>query len=1326
MGHKTYRVLALSATPGSKVEDVIKVVKNLHIAHLELRSENCLDVAPYSHSRKISTTVIPLGAELTQLRNQYVEILDSYAQRLKQLHILPQNIGNLSKGRVVMLYKEYQNRERGARHPQHNYIMKDFTLLISLFHGLELLIKHGSRVFLNFFDEHPEKSWIESDSRLTAFLERLRDDLGINPLAVNRSLLPDGSVPEMPHTLCFGHPKFDILRKVMTEHFNMYKEKNQETKAIVFCEYRESVNLVHCLLLQCRPLIKAQMFVGQGAGKVSQKHQLRVMRGFREGEWNTLVATCVAEEGLDVGSVDLIICFDISTRSPVRLVQRCGRTGRERGGQVYILVTEGREHQILMDCMRQRDGLNQKIHKSKDVEHNLYKFNPRMIPHGFTPECQKMHITVERKNVHESKLQNKKEDTIKNRKGQMDLRNILNRHSSRSNSSKKENNTCSQITQDEFQQLFPEGFKRKNLFLEVEEVWACSKDQLQLHVTKERQELDLATWLEWQRILQPTINIGHSADSEILTELLQYIDTKRFELPASTQNPNPSPLSLESPKAGPSSDKNFDIGDIEDIFADSLPGEDFLNENIELKSNDLSTSDQKNTLDFFGLESVEDIFADTDDGIIIETSANLFSEKSNNTTKHRNNNSDTDLIHPVSPSILSGAYRQRSAISPIHSDIQTPKSINKIQSPNSKLISIKPRRILERTSRKSTNNLTLNNIRDNSNSFEKMYTSEIATQPDFNNTKSLLSITQLVHMINKSDDDVPVPILSPHNLEKNIDQNDDLSVYTTQTNECIINKRIESPTLLTQARRNVINDRGDSSLLSTQADKKIIKERSDSPILLTQAIKSINDRICTPILLTQADKNVINVTSDPSSLLLQADKNVFDEKRFSPISSNFANTILKSNVDGENDPPVISVPHKKFINDREGSPILLTQADKKLLNACSQAKLENEKVNHSRSLIIQDSDSDFEDTTVYDMDSEFESNNFSRKKLYCPLTPLSENPSTSKRKERSSDGEISNFSSPYFTKKRKVSKNENDISSLQEKVKAALKKNNDHLNYTFSQQCSHPQKENISPQSELCSDTIRIGLDEKKSPKEKHLDNLIQKLRIFSREKSNLLNKSHASTTDERTDKNYSTASINTSFEDSDDDFVSNEKNYTKQDVPKKRSQKTKTKANQFLDLEAELSEASHDSGDELTDDSAGSIVDFICDENETLSQQVDMQAHYLNSVKSPVKGIFKIPQLPQKFDVCSQNVNDDEHYEMDSFCVDSHIGLTQINDMSELEIAEKRLEAKRRKRNRRKRLHDCELNPISLTIERESSIVAKRKTKYIKRQINSDSDDSN
>lgn len=58
---------------------------------------------------------------------------------------------------------------------------------------------------------------------------------------------------------------------------------------------------------------------------------------FRAGGYNTIVATSIAEEGLDIMEVDLVICFDANI-SPLRMIQRMGRTGRKRDGRVDILL----------------------------------------------------------------------------------------------------------------------------------------------------------------------------------------------------------------------------------------------------------------------------------------------------------------------------------------------------------------------------------------------------------------------------------------------------------------------------------------------------------------------------------------------------------------------------------------------------------------------------------------------------------------------------------------------------------------------------------------------------------------------------------------------------------------------------------------------------------------------------------------------------------------------------------------------------------------------------------------------------------------------------
>ena len=52
---------------------------------------------------------------------------------------------------------------------------------------------------------------------------------------------------------------------------------------------------------------------------MSRKLQAQTIENFKSGVNNVIVATCVGEEGIDIGEVDLIILFD-STASGIRTV----------------------------------------------------------------------------------------------------------------------------------------------------------------------------------------------------------------------------------------------------------------------------------------------------------------------------------------------------------------------------------------------------------------------------------------------------------------------------------------------------------------------------------------------------------------------------------------------------------------------------------------------------------------------------------------------------------------------------------------------------------------------------------------------------------------------------------------------------------------------------------------------------------------------------------------------------------------------------------------------------------------------------------------------
>jgi len=104
-----------------------------------------------------------------------------------------------------------------------------------------------------------------------------------------------------------------------------------------------------------------------------------------------LVATSIGEEGLDIGDVDLIICYDTNS-SPVRMLQRMGRTGRKREGRVVFLCTEGKEEKDHIKSQVNYLQIQRKIAAGDDFDFDLVN-SPRILPPEFQPACVKKEIT---------------------------------------------------------------------------------------------------------------------------------------------------------------------------------------------------------------------------------------------------------------------------------------------------------------------------------------------------------------------------------------------------------------------------------------------------------------------------------------------------------------------------------------------------------------------------------------------------------------------------------------------------------------------------------------------------------------------------------------------------------------------------------------------------------------------------------------------------------------------------------------------------------------------------------------------------------------------
>lgn len=125
---------------------------------------------------------------------------------------------------------------------------------------------------------------------------------------------------------------------------------------------------------------------------MNQKMQKEVIHNFKKGEYNVLVCTSIGEEGLDIGEVDLIICYD-TTSSPIKNIQRMGRTGRKRDGKIVLLFSSNESYKFER-AMEDYSTLQALISK-QCID---YKKSDRIIPEDIIPECHETLITINDEN----------------------------------------------------------------------------------------------------------------------------------------------------------------------------------------------------------------------------------------------------------------------------------------------------------------------------------------------------------------------------------------------------------------------------------------------------------------------------------------------------------------------------------------------------------------------------------------------------------------------------------------------------------------------------------------------------------------------------------------------------------------------------------------------------------------------------------------------------------------------------------------------------------------------------------------------------------------
>ncbi|KAM7279588.1 hypothetical protein ACFE04_006722 [Oxalis oulophora] len=356
------RILALTATPGSKHDAVQRIIDNLQISTLEYRNESDPDVIQYVHDRKLELLEVEMGKDAVEITNLLLEVIRPYVARLSAIGLL-QNRDYQTLSPCDLLNSRDKFRQAPPQNlPQVNYgeVEGYFGALITLYHIRKLLSSHGIRPAFEMLEEKLKQG------HFARFMSR-NETIGKVKLLMEQSL--SHGAPS---------PKLAKLLEIMTDHF---KTKNpQNSRVIIFSNFRGSVRDIMSALAKLGGLVKATEFIGQSSGKAlkgqSQKVQQAVLEKFRAGGYNVIVATSIGEEGLDIMEVDLVVCFDANV-SPLRMIQRMGSE--------------------LKGYMRkQSSGRAIKKHM-RNGGMNSFTFHPspRMIPHIFKPEVQLVELSIE-------------------------------------------------------------------------------------------------------------------------------------------------------------------------------------------------------------------------------------------------------------------------------------------------------------------------------------------------------------------------------------------------------------------------------------------------------------------------------------------------------------------------------------------------------------------------------------------------------------------------------------------------------------------------------------------------------------------------------------------------------------------------------------------------------------------------------------------------------------------------------------------------------------------------------------------------------------------
>ena len=347
-------ILGLTASPGKSYLRIQELCDSLFIENVIFKTYEDEDVKKYIYDIDTYLEFVDLPIKVIELSAIWYNLFEKFLKFFIDKKLLPPNkrfyskLDFLSISQDLTLSLKYQNgylpelseeEYQNALYfqsPRIYDMVKENSLniqsifsycssFISLLHAKDLLESQNITLFLKFLEK---LEWKSDQDILSA--KRITNSEHFKFIKNN---LIQNNIND------YSHPKIEKLFSIINEETEDYRNN----KMIVFTQYRAMAELLKNLIEERFESLRVEKFIGQSTKPddfgFSQDKQIEIIKKFKEGTLDVLVATSVAEEGLDIPNVNAIIFYE-PVPSEIRLIQRRGRTGRYQAGRCYLLIAK--------------------------------------------------------------------------------------------------------------------------------------------------------------------------------------------------------------------------------------------------------------------------------------------------------------------------------------------------------------------------------------------------------------------------------------------------------------------------------------------------------------------------------------------------------------------------------------------------------------------------------------------------------------------------------------------------------------------------------------------------------------------------------------------------------------------------------------------------------------------------------------------------------------------------------------------------------------------------------------------------------------------------